>query len=214
MLRSEDLERALTPPKTPEVRVAQGLRARIAMAETERRRWADAFGAGDDFAADEIKALSARIAALKQDLKDAEREEAETASAEPPSVVIGRAREIAARLADATDEDAADLRRRLAQEIRELISEITFWPQRVTITGKRRNPRYVAGRPRIPPRFVDGKVVSEWEATWTLLDDNYVPPGALDDNDLDVWDYDEDGERVPRRFVGFSGLRKVRSPGF
>jgi hypothetical protein len=175
-LYADDVERVLSPPEPDAPDIAAGLRARIADAEIRRDRWVDAFDKGDDFAAGRIRSLREEIAPLKQDLKEASMDEIERASTETVGAVLCRARQIAERLAGATEDEAADLRRRLAQAIRELIVEIRCHPIHVVAIAKRRWRRPKPALSVVPPKMKDGKPVAEWEATITLVDER--PPSA------------------------------------
>jgi DNA invertase Pin-like site-specific DNA recombinase len=188
-LHGHDVERVLNPPEPEQANVVDGLRARIASAEHQRDRWAKAFDDGDDFAADRIKGLRAEIARLKQEMAEASRDEVERASAEPVGALLVRAREIAERLSSATDDEAADLRRRLAQAIRELIVEIRCHPTHVVAVARRRWRRPAKGMSVVPPMMKDGKAVPDWEATITLIDER--PPSAED-----AWRYVADADAI------------------
>jgi hypothetical protein len=178
-LYADDVERVLNPPEPDAPDIVAGLRARIADAEIRRDRWADAFDKGDDFAAERIRLIRDEIARLKQDLKEASKDEIDRASTEPVGAVLVRARQIAERLSGATDEEASDLRRRLAQAIRELIVEIRCHPTHVVAVARRRWRRPKPGLSVVPPKMIGGKPVAEWEAILTLIDER--PPSAEDD---------------------------------
>ncbi len=68
---------------------------------------------------------------------------------------------MAAKLASAEGEEGAELRRRLAQVIRELVVVVRFFPDHIDATFRRRITKGM----KVLPRFVDGKAVPEWEAT-------------------------------------------------
>jgi DNA invertase Pin-like site-specific DNA recombinase len=198
-LYAADVEKILNPPEPEQINVADGLRSRIVAAEHQRDRWAKAFEDGDDFAVDRIKALRDQIKRLKDELKEASRDEVERTSAEPIGILLVRAREIADRLSSATEEEAADLRRRLSQAIREVIVEVRCSPQHVVAVARRRWRRPPKGMPVVPPRMVDGKPVTEWEAVITLIDET---PVSVDDAyrfDLDIGEVDSSWPRLSRQ---------------
>jgi DNA invertase Pin-like site-specific DNA recombinase len=199
-LYAADLEQIMNPPEPDSIDVAGGLRARIAAAEHQRNRWAQAFEEGDDFAAGRIKVLREEIKRLKAELTQASRDEVERTSAEPVGAILVRAREIADRLSSATEDEAADLRRRLAQAIRELIIEIRFHPDHVISIVKRRWRRPPKGVSVAPPPMRDGKAVAEWEATVTLIDET---PAKADD----IWRFEIDIEETAGEWPRLSAGR-------
>jgi hypothetical protein len=180
-LYTADVEKILEPPAPDQSSASEGLRARIAAAERQRDRWAKAFDDGDDYAADRIKALRDQIKRLKEELAQASREEVEQASAEPAGTLLVRARDIAQRLSQSTDEEAADLRRKLSQAIREVFLEVRCHPEHVQAIVKRRWRRPLKGTSVVPPPFRDGKPMAEWEVPITLIDERPLTPAQVEE---------------------------------